>query len=81
MNVTITYCVPCRYLPRAEAARDAIRDQFGVTSKLVGGRAGVFVVEVDGTKVVSRTKDYFPTTDDILSALRRHTLVASKEMA
>lgn len=80
MNVTITYCVPCRYLRRAEAARDAIREQFGVTAELVGGKAGVFRVDVDGTEVVSRTVDYFPSTDDIVAAVQRRAVGASNEV-
>jgi hypothetical protein len=36
----------------------------------IGGRGGVFRVEADDTPVLSRTKDYFPSTDDIVDALQ-----------
>lgn len=70
MSVTITYCVPCRYERRAQQAAAAIRDQLGLDVELIGGRGGVFRVEADGTPVLSRTKDYFPSTDDIVDALQ-----------
>ena len=70
MTVTITYCIPCRYERRAREAADVIREQLGVEAELVGGGGGVFRVEVDGETVVSKTRGYFPSSEDVVDAVR-----------
>jgi selenoprotein W-related protein len=69
MTVTITYCVPCKYERRAREAADVLREQLGVETELVGGSGGVFRVEVDGETVVSKTRGYFPSAEDVLDAV------------
>lgn len=70
MTVTITYCIPCKYERRAREASAVIREQLGVEAELVGGGGGVFRVEVDGEPVISKTRGYFPSSEDIAAAVR-----------
>jgi selenoprotein W-related protein len=70
MTVTITYCVPCNYAKRAQGAADAITRNLGLAVELIPGRGGVFDVTVNGISVSRRTSDHFPTTDEIVTAVR-----------
>lgn len=72
MQITITYCVPCHYEARAKEAAEALRHEVGLEAELVGGRGGVFKVDADATTLVARDKIYFPTTEDIVAAVRTH---------
>jgi selenoprotein W-related protein len=70
MTVTITYCVPCNYEKRAKDAADAITQHLGLTVELVPGGGGVFDIAVNGSSVSKRTNDHFPSTDEIVAAVR-----------
>lgn len=70
MRVTITYCVPCNYERRAKDAAVAITRHLGLTVELVPGGGGVFDVAVNGNSVSQRTKDHFPSADEIVAAVR-----------
>lgn len=66
-SVTITYCVPCGYLKRANLAAEALKDQLGIDPILVPGKGGIFTVEVNDTVVVRRTREHFPEADEIVA--------------
>ncbi|WP_039828286.1 Rdx family protein [Nocardia testacea] len=74
MTITITYCVPCKYDKRAQNAADAIARDLGLTVDLIPGRGGVFDVAVDGVSVAKRTREHFPTTDEIVTAVRGQSM-------
>ena len=73
-EVTITYCRPCRYQPKAIQDADVILKEFGEELsdlRLVPGADGVYDVEVDGTLIFSLDKAMrFPATDGRLSKAR-----------
>jgi selenoprotein W-related protein len=73
-EVTITYCRPCRYQPKAIQDADAILKEFGavVTSlHLVPGDHGVYDIEVDGQRVWSMDDEKrFPETSELLQTIR-----------
>lgn len=61
MNVTIEYCVPCGYLPRATEAQTRLLEEFGnaldgVTLKT--GRKGVFTFTADGEQIYSKPDEF-----------------------
>ncbi|MFE4457102.1 SelT/SelW/SelH family protein [Nocardia tengchongensis] len=68
-SVVITYCKPCGYLKRAQAAAEALDTQLGVTPELVPGKGGVFRVAVDGNIVAAKSRQGFPGPDDIVQAV------------
>ncbi|MEU0502487.1 Rdx family protein [Nocardia sp. NPDC005998] len=68
-SVVITYCKPCGYLGRAQAAADALGTQLGVTPELVPGKGGVFRVTVDGTIVATKSRQGFPGPAEIVKAV------------
>ncbi len=73
-EVTITYCRPCRYQPKAIQDADAILKEFGEELsdlRLVPGADGVYDVEVDGTIVFSLDKAMrFPETAELIREIR-----------
>ena len=73
-EVTIRYCAPCRYLPKAIQDADAILKEFGEELsglRLVPGAHGVYDVEVDGTLVFSLDKAMrFPETPELIRKIR-----------
>ena len=73
-EVTITYCVPCRYQFKAIQDADAILKEFGqrlTGLRLVPGDRGVYDVAVDGKLIFSLDKaEHFPETKELLEALR-----------
>lgn len=68
--ITITYCRPCGYLKRAEAAAAAIERQLGRKVELVPGGGGIYEVQVGTAVVAKRAKGYFPDPDEIVAAIR-----------
>jgi len=73
-EVTIRYCAPCRYLPKAIQDADAILKEFGETLsalRLVPGDHGVYDVAVDGTIVFSLEKTMrFPESTELIQEIR-----------
>lgn len=73
-EVTIRYCSPCRYLPKAIQDADAILKEFGEalsSLKLVPGDHGVYDVAVDGTIVFSLDKAMrFPESTELIQKIR-----------
>lgn len=73
-EVTITYCLPCRYQPKAIQDADAILKEFGEELsdlRLVPGDRGVYNVEVDGQLIFSLDKaTRFPETSELIQKIR-----------
>jgi len=70
MQVKIEYCVPCGYLPRAEALASEIKKKYGVDAELVKGVKGIFDVYVDDKRVFSRHETKrFPEPQDIFEKI------------
>jgi selenoprotein W-related protein len=73
-EVSITYCLPCRYQHKALEDADAILKAFGqdlVALRLVPGDHGVYDVAVDGTVVFSMDEvERFPETKELVDAIR-----------
>ncbi len=73
-EVTITYCVPCRYQFKAIQDADAILKEFGqrlTGLRLIPGDRGVYDVALDGTVLFSLNKaEHFPETKELLETLR-----------
>jgi len=80
-EVTITYCLPCRYQFKAIQDADAILKEFGsrLTSlRLIPGDHGVYDVVVDGHKVFSLDEsERFPEPDDLLRRIRERLEAAT----
>lgn len=68
-TVTITYCEPCKYLSRAERAREALLEKLDVEVVLVPGKGGVFKVAVNEDVVAKKTNQGFPSEQDIVDAV------------
>ncbi|MDN4473172.1 Rdx family protein [Demequina zhanjiangensis] len=61
MQITIEYCVPCGYLPRATEAQTRLLEEFGnalegVTLKT--GRKGVFSFTADGEEIYAKPAEF-----------------------
>jgi len=80
-EVTITYCLPCRYQFKAIQDADSILKEFGsrLTSlRLIPGDHGVYDVVVDGHKVFSLDEsERFPEPDDLLRRIRERLEAAT----
>jgi len=68
-DVTIIYCRPCGYEKRAKDAAAALRRQLALESDLVPGKGGVFQVKLGERIVATRSKGYFPGSDEIVAAV------------
>jgi selenoprotein W-related protein len=69
--ITITYCAPWDYLPRAARLAAALEDGLGVEVSLVEGDDGIFDVAVDGQVVFSKQKHGdFIATPEIVELVR-----------
>ena len=73
-EVTIRYCSPCRYLPKAIQDADAILKELGESLsalRLVPGDHGVYDVAVDDTVVFSLEKtNRFPESTELIQEIR-----------
>ncbi len=65
-SIVITYCRPCGYLKRAQAAAAGLKGKYGLNATLVPGHGGIFEVSVGGEVVVKRTRSAFPDTETIV---------------
>jgi len=74
VDVSITYCVPCRYQFKAIQDADAILKEFGqrlTALRLVPGNRGVYDVAVDGELIFSLDEtERFPETRELLEKIR-----------
>ena len=73
-EVTIRYCLPCRYQFKAIQDADAILKELGPqlsALRLVPGDHGVYDVEVDGNRVFSLDDSgRFPETSELIGKVR-----------
>lgn len=73
VEVTITYCVPCRYRAKALQDADAILQAFGQrisALRLVTGDHGVYDVGVDGDVIFSLDREQrFPESRDLIEKI------------
>ncbi len=73
-EVTITYCLPCRYQFRAIQDADAILKEFGqelASLRIVPGDHGIYDIAVDGDLVFSLDEVLrFPETKELLAKIR-----------
>ncbi len=73
-DVSITYCVPCRYQFKAIQDADAILKEFGQrlnALRLVPGDDGVYNVAVDGNVIFSMDEtEHFPETRELIERIR-----------
>jgi selT/selW/selH-like putative selenoprotein len=52
--------------------QNAIKDKYGIESRLIEGSGGAFEVCIDGTLVFSKLKQFrFPEEDEIFAAIDR----------
>ncbi len=73
-EVSITYCVPCRYQHKALEDADAILKELGGNLsglRLVPGDHGVYDVRLDGKLIFSLDQaQHFPKSADLIQAIR-----------
>lgn len=73
-EVSITYCLPCRYQFKAIQDADAILEEFGTrltALRLVPGEHGVYDVAVDGNVVYSfEEEEQFPDSANLVARIR-----------
>ena len=81
-EVTITYCVPCRYQFKAVQDADAILRAFGQRLsglRLVPGDHGVYDVAVDGDVLFSLDKaERFPETAALIKLIEAKLALETK---
>lgn len=52
--------------------QNAIKDKYGLVARLIEGSGGAFEVQIDGTLVFSKLKQFrFPEEDEIFAAIDR----------
>jgi selT/selW/selH-like putative selenoprotein len=52
--------------------QNAIKDKYGLAARLIEGSGGAFEVQIDGTLVFSKLKQFrFPEEDEIFAAIDR----------
>jgi selenoprotein W-related protein len=73
-EVSITYCVPCRYQFKAIQDADAILKEFGSrlsALRLIPGDKGIYNVSFDGELLFSLDRaEHFPETEDLIETIR-----------
>lgn len=70
-TISIVYCKPCGYLPRANDAAEAVRRELGFDVTLVPGTGGIFEVKVGEEVVAKRVMGRFPDADEIVAAVAK----------
>ncbi len=74
-EVTIRFCMPCRYQFKAIQDADAILKEFGqqlTDLRLVPGDHGVYDVDLDGKLIFSLDKTLrFPEAGELVEAIRK----------
>lgn len=69
-RVTITYCAPCGYEKRARDAAARLARELSIDPAIVAGKGGVFRVSLGDRVLLSRAKGYFPSSGEIVEAVR-----------
>jgi len=64
MKISITYCVPCNYLPQATSLAAKISKEFGIEPELIKGTNGVLMLSLT-------TSSFFPNTKLAASLMKR----------
>ena len=77
-TLSIICCAPCGYEKRAREAAEALKEATGMTPELVPGKGGVFRVVAGDKSLIARAKGCFPTTNDIVSAVRKHFMAGTQ---
>ena len=71
MQIRITYCGRCNYLPKASSLAATLTRELGIEPELTRGDRGVFDVAVDGKLLFSKhSAGRFPDDDEIVRAIR-----------
>ena len=74
-EITIRFCMPCRYQFKAIQDADAILKEFGqqlTDLRLVPGDHGVYDVDLDGKLIFSLDKTLrFPEASELIEAIRK----------
>lgn len=66
MKITIEFCEPCGYRPRAQAAAARLKEKAGAEVELKKGHGGVFEITVDGAlKFSKKATGRFPSDTEI----------------
>jgi len=68
-DVSITYCKPCGYLGKAEAAAAEIKKVLHLNARLIPGKGGIFEVQVDGKTVAKKRMFHFPDAQEVVAAV------------
>lgn len=68
-EVSIIYCKPCGYEPRARDAAAALQKDLKLAAKLVPGTGGIFEVRVGDKVVAQRSLGRFPDPAEIVGAV------------
>ena len=72
MRILITYCVPWNYLPQATSLAARIKKEFGIESKLIKGKNGVFDVVADENLIFSKHEvGRFPDEEEVIKLLQK----------
>ena len=84
-EVTITYCVPCRYQFKAIQDADAILKEYGgrlTGLRLVPGDRGIYDVALDGEVLFSLDRaEHFPEARDLVRMIGARLPAAAAEGA
>lgn len=73
-KILITYCSSWGYFERASSLEAKIKRELNVQNiELVEGRAGIFLVEVDGEEIFHNKKEQmkYPDEMDVIERLRK----------
>ena len=73
-KILITYCSSWGYLARATSLVDRIKAELKVEKvEIVEGRAGIFLVEVDGVEIFHNKKEQmkYPDEMDVIERIRK----------
>ena len=73
-KILITYCSSWGYFERASSLDARIKEELNVqNTELVEGRAGIFLVEVDGKEIFHNKKEQmkYPDEMDVIERIRK----------
>lgn len=70
-RITIEFCQPCNYEPKAASVALKIKEALGLLPELIASSGGVFEVSLDGELVYSKAASgEFPNTTKLIEELR-----------
>lgn len=71
MKITIEFCEPCGYLPRAKQAAARLTEKVGAEVELVKSHGGVFEITVDGAlKFSKKATGHFPSEAELDAVMK-----------